>query len=780
MLEDLRHSIRLLTSRPGFSIPVILALGLGIGANTALFTVVNGLLLRPFPYHQPDRLVEIDQSRRDLPLPELRGVRSFESAGAFLSVNFPVGRSGESRNVFGFRVSPNLFTVLGIRPAIGRVFTPQDDGARVVLLTYDYWRRTYNDPQIAGRTLIIGDESYTIVGVLRPDFVLQVRDGNMCVPDRLTQGRVLARLSPGATPAQAEAEVTAILHALPPDSPASSRAAAPRVRPIAESFRPYDASTLLLLQAAVGLVFLITCANVGNLLVARAAARRREFAIRAAIGAGRGRILLQLMTESAMLGLAGGVTGLVLAGASLDFIAARLPGGLVRALRGETALTIDFRVLAFTAAASLVAVLFFGMAPAAGALRLDLVSCLRGSSSGSTPGRRRFAQILVAGEIALSLVLLAGAGLMLKSLAGLENQDLGFQAGHVLRAAIDLLPARYPRPAQRAAVFDEITGRIEALPGVEAAGLLAPQFFPFGGPRVRGARFEIEGLSGSDGEPRAEVYIANPAYLRAVRIPLLQGRWFTAADNAAAEPVAILSQSVARRWWDQNGPLGRRIRLDPGRPDSPWTTVIGIVGDVRNPVAADVQPTAYRPFAQSPRAGAVFMIRTARSPLALAEAVRAELRAVDPTVPEVRVADLEAATSAYISPQRFTTSVAGVFAALGLLLVAVGIYGVTRGWVAARIPEIGVRMALGADRGDVIRLVLAAAARSLALGLAAGIAGSFALRRVIAAELYGVSPLDPVVLSAVAALLAAVALLAAFLPARRAASIDPLLALRHE
>jgi predicted permease len=761
MHSDLRYSFRRLTSSPGFTIPAVLALALGIGGNAALFAVVNALLLRPLSFGHPEALVEIEQPRRELPLVELNQAHTLAGEGAFLARGFPVGRTGESVNVFGFRVSPNLFRVLDVQMFRGRRFVDGEEGGRVAVLSYEYWRRSSSPA-----TLVIGEESYTVVGVLPPEFVLQVNDGNIFVPYRLEQGRIVARLATGATLEQAQAEATAILQPKPQERI--------RVRPVIESFRTNDASIILLLEVAVGMVLLITCANIGNLISVRAAGRRREFAIRAAIGAGRGRLLRQLAAESALLGLAGGIAGLGLAGLSLDFVSANLPGNLVRAVRGG--LTLDWRVVAFTAGVSILAVLLFGMLPALGALRFDLMASLR-DASGSAPRRGRMAELLVVGEVAMALMLLVAAGLMVKSLAGLERADLGFRPARVLRGAVDLLPARYPRAEQRVAVFAEITRRLEALPGVEAVGLAGPQLFPFGGPRVRGSRFEIEGRP--DLEPRAEVYFGDPGYPRSVGVPLRAGRWFTASDTLASEPVSVLAESLAQRWFADDNPIGRRVRLSADSPQSVWTTIVGIVGDVRNPIAPAVQPTAYRPFAQVPTTGGVFYVRAAGSASALAQPMRRVLKDIDPTAPQFRTAMLESAVHDYVSQQRFTTRVLGFFAALGLLLATAGIYGVMRCWVTARVGEIGVRMALGAARRDVIGLVLWSAGRAVAAGVTLGIAGAVAIQRVIASELHGVSPVDPVVFGVVGLMLGIAGIAAAYLPARRAAGIDPLAALRH-
>lgn len=405
---------------------------------------------------------------------------------------------------------------------------------------------------------------------------------------------------------------------------------------------------VLLLQATASLVLLITCANIANLSLVRAAARRKEFAIRTALGAARSQLVGELLAESALLGAMGGALGLLLAGWSRNFLQANLPGNIGRSLRGAEALSIDYRVLAFTAGVSLLAVLLFGLMPAISSLRFDVMAALKDSTKGSTPHRQRMGQLLVVAEVALALMLLIGAGLTFKSLIGLQNANLGFSPDHVLRGAVDLPSSRYPRPDQRVAVFDEITRRCRALPGVETVGVLAPQFYPFGGPRVRGALFEMQGQK--EAEARAEVYIVNPDYFRSVRIPLLKGRLFTEGDTASSAPVALISEIVGRRYFGQQDPIGRMIRLQAESEDSPWVMIVGVVGNVRNPVAPDVQPTAYRPFAQAPTSGAILTIRTAGDPLALVEAVRRELRAVDPAAPELRAAGLERAVWDYVSP----------------------------------------------------------------------------------------------------------------------------------
>jgi putative ABC transport system permease protein len=776
--RDLRLAVRLIAKSPGFTAAVVGSLAVGIAANVGLFSVVNGMFLRPLPYDRPEELVEVSQPRQILPLSELRRARSFEGVAAFIPRGFAVAGGDGVKQVFGFRVSANVFSVLGVQPALGRTFAIDEDQGPVVVLSYEYWRQVSGDPKIIGRALTIGDEKYTVIGILPSDFTLWFRDAYLFIPYRLNEGRLVARLSPGVTRSQAAAEVGGIVGGLPPEPGWTGHDDPIRVQPFDAAFHSNDASTLLLLQAAAVLALLITCANIANLLLVRSVARRKEFAIRAAIGAGRMQVVRQLLIENSLLAVLGGAIGLLLAELSLDFINAKLPANIGRALRGSDGLAIDHRVLAFTAGASLLTIVLFGTAPLLNALRFDVMTCLRDSARGAAPERQRFGYLLISGEVAMALILLTGAALTLKSFIGLQTQRLGFSPDHVLRAAVDLQASRHPRPEQRVAVLADIVERLQELPGVETAGAVAPQAFPFGGPAARGSVFEIQGRPGA--EPRADVYVASPGYFRSVRIPLFAGRVFTSTDTAATTPVAVISEIVAKRYWGREDPIGHFIRLDAARADSPWVTVIGVVGDIHNPLAPEAQPTIYRAFAQTPTTEGFVMIRTAADPMTLVSAIRRELRAVDPTTPDSSVKGLESEVSSYTSPQRFTTSVFGFFAGLSLLLAALGVYGVVKYWVGARIPEIGVRLALGAGQHDVLRLVLGRAAQLTLAGVAAGLAGAFALQRVIVSQLYGVSPADPMVLATVSFIMCAVALAAAFFPARRAARTDPLVALRHE
>ncbi len=774
--RDLRFSARLLAKNRGFTAVAVGSLAFGIAVNTSLFAVVNGLFLRPLPYERPDELVDINQPRRVLPLNELRQARSFDGVAAFIPRGFPVAAGGTVKDVFGCRASANLFTVLGVRPALGRTFAPDEDDKPVVMLSYEYWRQLSGDPDFIGQAILIGDDRYTVIGVLPADFTLWFRDANLWIPYRMTEGRPVARLKRGVSLVQAEAETAAIVHGLPTEPGTGRQQAKTTLSPL--STASGDTSTLWLLQAAVGLVLLIVCVNVSNLLLVRASARRREFAIRAAIGAGRTQVVRQLLTESALLAALGGASGLLLAKWTIHILRSWLPVNIARVLRGADGLSIHHPVLAFTAGVSLLAVLLFGFAPAMSGWRLDVMTCLKDAAAGPVREHQRLSSVLVSGELALAVMLSIGAGLMLKSLAGLQKQYLGFSADHVLRTVVDLEPSHYPRPEQRVAFFDGIVRRLESLPRVESVSVVGRQIFPFGGPRNRGSLFEIQDQPG--GEPRADVYVASPHYFRSVRIPLLKGRLFGEADNATAPPVAVIGEIVATHYWGQDDPIGHLIRLDLSRSESPWVMIVGVVGDIRNPLAADPQPMVYRPWAQNPSSEGVLMIRTASDPMALASAIRSEVHAADPTAPEVRIASLEKSVADYVSPQRFTTSVFGVFAAMGLLLAAFGVYGVMRYWVGVRIAEIGVRLALGATPGDVMWMVLGRAATLAVSGVLVGLAGALVFQRWIASQLYGVSPADPAVLSAVSLTMGVVALAAALFPAVGAGRIDPLVALRHE
>ena len=560
-----------------------------MGFNSALFTVIDALLLRPLPFPQSDRLVEIAVDQRVDLMEVLPRARSVESAGAFLGWGFPVAGPDGVRMAFGFRVTAGLMPLLNMQPAAGRSLTRADFGTHTAMIGHDYWRSLGAPPDLAGRSVTIDGQPYFIVGVLPEDFYLGVRDTKVIVPNLNTEGRTLARLHPGVNAAEARREIAALV--------GGGRV---QVVPVDSALRSNDGRPLALLLATAGLVLLIVCANLANLQLVRGLARRRELAIRTALGATRARLVGSLATESALLGAAGAGLGLLFTRALHDVTFAALPVNISRRLAGTDALPFDGRVALFTGGIAAATVVLFGILPAFSALRFDLTAALRYTARGASGQRQRFGRVLVAVETALALMLLAGACLAWKSLAQLQDQYLGFRQQGVLRAMTDFSPRRYPRPEQRAALFAEVERRLGGLAGVAGVGIVAPQAFPFGGPSVRGSLFEISGRS--EAEARAEVYTANPAYLAAIGLPLVRGRWFTAGDTLGSQPVAVLSETVARRYWGDVECLGSAVRLDAGRPDSVWTVVVGVVGDVKNPIADHWQPTAYRPFAQSPQA----------------------------------------------------------------------------------------------------------------------------------------------------------------------------------
>ncbi len=756
----MRESLRVFKSQPGFAAAAVLALGLGMAANTALFTVVNSLLFRPLPFPDSEQLAEISIGERQADLEQLKDAPMLESVGAFVPWNFSVRDVAGVPNAYGFRVTPDLIPLLKLRPALGRALTRADAGRNVVMISHELWERLGRPADYAGIILTLDGERYGITGVLPADFFLGVRDARLIVPNLRSGERTIARLQPGVSAAEAQARIAAL-------NPGSRI----EVTPLARALRGNDGRPVLFLLATAGFVLLITSVNLANLQLARGLGRRREFAIRTAMGASFGRLAGQLAAESAGLAAAGAALGLLLTRVFESAILAALPVNITRRLAGGDALAIDARVLAFTAAIAFTTILLFGLLPAFASLRFDPMRALRDRAGGWSAGRHRYGQVLATVEIALALMLLAGAGLTFKSLTQLENQYLGFRPEGVLRAMAAF---------SSAGLYYELERRMNAMPGISGVGIVAPQAFPFGGPGVRGSRMEIHGQPGV--EARAEVYAANPAYLHAIRLPLKRGRWFTAADSASSPPVAVLSETVAHRYWGNQDCIGRKVRLNSDRAESGWATIVGVAGDVRNPAADSWQPTAYRPFAQTPSAAATLLIRTsAGDPLSVASVVRRELKAIEPAAPELRiVAALDAAVHDYVSPQRFTTWMMAVFAAIGLALAANGVYAVMRYWVASRTGEIGIRMALGAQRSNVLRLVLGRAANAAAFGVAAGLAGAIALRKLIATQLTGVSAADPLVLGAVAAAIFITAVVAAWLPARRASRIAPAEALRAE
>jgi putative ABC transport system permease protein len=804
--QDLRFGARLLMKKPGFTIVAVLTLALGIGANTVLFSLVNIIVFRPWPYRNPERMANVFETSvganrgglspaKFLWLKE-RG-RSFDGVAASLRRNFYLVRSEGTEMALGYRVSANLFDVLGARPALGRTFLPGEDrpGAeRVVVLSYRFWRRLSGDPNLIGQKLMLQDELRTVIGVMPPDFYFQSRHTDVFVPFQFSledfhspnsqRIQVTARLKPGVTLRQADAEMSDIAGRLEEEFPTGIKEPGMRAVTLTERSRLGYLPILWALQGAAGCVLLIACANLANLLLVRANTRSREFAIRAALGAGWRRIIRQSLTESILLAAMGGLLGLLLTAWSLDLVYATLPESLEYSLPlpEMERLSIDHRVLWFAFGISLLAGLISGLAPALNSARRDLNAALKDSalSGGATLGGQKLTRLLVVGEIALSLMLLVGAGLLLKSYAGLLRADMGFDIDHIYTAPIELSSQRYPEVAQRLAALREVVERTRSLPGVISAAL-CDKGFPVESENASGSAFTIEGHpEPSVGtEPRAEIYSVGPDYFGAVGIPLLKGRKFTEADTINSQPVVIVSESFARRFWPGEDSLGKSIRLRTGQSNTGVATIVGVSGAVRNPLASSIRSTIYYPMQQSQATGGFLILRASVDMASLVEAVRKEIRALDPNRPVLAMSSYEQSFAYAIDYPRFSATLLGFFAGLALPLAMLGIYGVMRYWVEQRVYEIGVRMALGAQSRDALKLVIGQGIRLTIAGVALGVGGALAMTRLLKTQLYGVSATDPLTFVGIALLLTFVTLLACWIPARRATKVDPLVALRR-
>jgi putative ABC transport system permease protein len=812
LLPDLRWALRALRRRPGFTALAVITLALGIGANSAIFSVVRAVLLRPLPYAEPDRLVSLHTrglafAQGDwLSQPEIADIAaqpSLEGVAAYsdgVALNL-TGR-GEPERAIGAAATASLFSLLGISPLVGRTVRPEEDlpdGPSVVVLSHGFWRRSFGaDPSIVGTTVVMNGVGREVLGVMPPEFTLPLdlqdpAPADFWIPIQIDlaqpSGRGshylfgLARLRPGATVQTLNAELAALSLRLTAEgqySPESRFAlwAQPVQEQVVGGIRPI----LVVLLTAVGFVLLIACVNVANLLVARAEARTREFAVRTALGAARGRLLRQLVVEHALLGLLGGALGLGLAALGVRALVALDPTVVPRA--GE--IGVDGAVLLFTGALAGLAAMLFGLAPMVHAGRRDVSEWLKeGGARGATAGvtRQRFRQTLVAIELALSIVLLAGAGLTLRTFQALLAVDPGFEPRGVLTMRVVTPAATYPDAAHVAEFYRALLERARALPGVQAAG--AVRVLPLAA-TIGDWSIDLEGRMPPQGEDfDGDWQIVTPGYFEAMGVRLLAGRLLSDGDHFDAPPVAVINQTMARQYWPDGSALGQRFRLNG--PDAPWIEIVGVVRDEKHlGLGAAVNRKWYRPHAQwtqsgtTPIRGMTLVARTAGDPLALVPGVREAVRAVDPGLPVAEVRTLEDVVGQSVARQRFTMLLLGVFAAVALTLGAVGVYGVMASWVTERTHEIGVRMALGATRREVAGLVVRQALAPAGIGALAGGAAALLLTRLLQDLLYGVPPHDPLTFVAAPILLALVAVGASWLPARRAAGLDPVAALRRE
>ena len=796
--QDMRYGARSLLHAPAFAAAALLTLALGIGATTAVFSVVNGVLLRPLPYAAPERLVQLWETstrtpgdRNPISVLNYRDwaarSRSFASTVAYAYNLFTVSGDGAPQQIQGAQTLGDLTSVLGVRPLIGRGIDASDERAYTVVIGEGLWRARYGaDPGTIGGTIRMNGQPYTIVGVMpatfkfpRPDVELWTGYATILTrPEWAGQRgrrfqRAVARLRPGVSVAAASAELDGIARRLaseyPDDNPGAGAVAVPLHEQIVGDVRP----ALLVLMGAVGCVLLIAAANVAHLLLARTAARGRELSLRAALGAGRARVVQQLLTESIVLAAVGGMGGVLLAHAGVAALRALSPESIPRL----DDVRVDGWALAFAAIAVVVTGTLVGLIPALRGARYDLAASMREGTRGG--GRRRHTTqgVLVAAEVAASLVLLVGAGLFLRSFQRLSAVDAGVESSGVVAMLAAASPTKYPEPEQQRAVFDRITERVATIPGVQSVGLCDCR--PPSYARSAGS-VQIEGSATDARElPNAFQVRAGANLFAALRIPVLAGRAFTTADRAGAPLVVVVNRAFTRRHLgtDAAGAVGRRVSF--GGDD--WRTIVGVVDDVRyNGLAAPADPTVYYPFAQDPFLGMEMFVRTTGDPLRLVPAIRRAVLDVDAELPISRVAALEADVARSIDRDRFNTTLLALFATIAFALAAIGIYGVVSYGVTQRRHEMGVRVALGAQRRDVVRLIVVRALRPVAAGVAIGLVAAVAATRVAQGLLYGTSPHDPATYGAMAALLLAVGALAAYAPSRRAATADPVLALRAE
>ena len=801
LLSDLRYSVRSLLRAPSFALAVVAVLALGIGANAAIFSIVNAVLLRPLPFDEPDRLVRIFHVPPQSTFPGIkrfsvspanfydwqRAAQLFDGMALYRFRQFAFSGSGNVERVVAGAVGAEFFQVAHAQPALGRVFLPEEDSpgrGHVVILSDKFWRSHLNAvPDAVGRTLTLDGEAYSIVGVMPARFsakAWQVTDRDIWVPLAYTDERrsvrdnhndaVAARLKPGVSVAQAQAEMDAISQRLEREYPQANTGWGATVVPLQELIVGDIRTTLVMLLAAVALVLLIACANVGNLLFARGLGRRKELAIRSALGAGRGRVFQQLLTEALVLATAGGAAGLLFARASLAASATLLTDQVPRAEE----ISIDGRVLLFVFCASIVAAVLAGAMPALRAGRTDLNDALKegGRSEGAVGIRTR--RLLIVCEVALSVVLLMGAGVMLRSLSALRNVDAGFDPHNVLTLQVQLAEIRYKTPALTTAFFDSALQRIRALPGVQAASAI--DNLPVQGGSVQPIVHEGQPELLPRDQPTVAVRKITPGYLKTMRVQLLQGRDVVDSDTE----VMLVSRGAAKLLWGGANPIGRRVTL-PLQSKTVLKQVIGIVGDVKQgDLSEPPMATVYEYTHERDWRGLWIAIRTSVPPGSLAQATTAALHAVDPEQPIQNVKTMDAVLDETLTSQRFSAFVLGLFASLALALASVGIYSVLSYIVRGRSREIGIRTALGARTGDVLRMVIVEGMTPTLVGILAGAIAALGSAKLLEKLVFGVSAADPLTLAAVAGVLAFVALIASLVPAYRASQLDPIEVLRAD
>ena len=810
--KDLRYGFRTLIKNRGFSFVAVVSLALGIGANTAIFSLVNTVLLKPLPFAEPERLMMVfeDQSQIGFPRADVAAAnyvdwkaqnQSFEDMAALNWKNFNLTGDGEPERILAHGASANFFPLLGVQPAIGRNFSPDEDkpdAPRVAIVGYGLWKGRYGgDPATLGRDIVLNGDKYTVIGVLPSGFQFLAGDVGVWVPIALTSFQladrdnhyltVVGRTKPGVSLEQAQTDIQVISERIAQAFPDDAQNLKAVIVPVHEQLTGRVRQSLLVLMVAVGFVLLIACANIAGLLLSRAASRRKEIAVRTALGASRLRIIRQLLTESVLLAGLGGSIGLLVAVWSFSLLRQLIPEGMVY----STALKIDLPVLGYAMAVSVLTGIFFGLAPALQATTIDLNQALKqggGRTSYGAPGHRLRGTFVIA-EVALALVLLIGAGLMIRTVFNLRAQYSVFQPEQLLTLRTTLPDNRYRDLQQyvrtehprRLAFYQQVLERTSALPGVVNAGYTTSVPLAWKG----GANgFIIEGHQAEPGVvPNAIHRQVSATYFQTIGISLREGRFFDERDSEQSQPVAIVNESMARAYWSTDDAIGKRVKL--GVPSAPWLTIVGIVADVRQ-MGMDVPAKAemylpYRQIASHPWYGPRdLVIRTAGEPMALVSAVREAIRSVDPDQPVSNIATVDELLTKETGSRRLGMILLSAYAGLALLLASIGIYGVLSYLVVQTTPEIGVRLAMGALPRDIFGLVLKKGATLILIGVAIGGIAAFALTRLMSNLLFGVSATDPLIFLVISLLLTGVALTACFLPARRATKVDPMVALRYE
>jgi predicted permease len=801
--QDGRYAARVLRKNPGFTAIVVITLALGIGVNTAIFSLVDGILLRPLPYDQPDRLVRLVQSQRQIGLEAwnlsqasfaaLRdNTHSLEAVAAYSTSGANLTGDGDPERVSLGTVSADFFKVLGLPPILGRAFragedTPGNNG--VCVISFGFWQRRFaGDSNIIGRSLNLSSTAIEVVGVMPAGFSFPRPETEIWIPLALNPTRTapyflraIARLAPGVSPSEAETETTAVLWDYARQHPDIGESRVPldqgsalktMVTPLKEVMVGATQKPLLILLCAVGLVLLIACANVANLLLARATSRVREIAVRFALGATPSRVARQLLTESLVLALIGGAGGVMLAWLGVRMLGRMPTDGIPRI----EAVTVDVRVLAFTAGLALLTGLLFGLMPALRAYRMGMVAAMHEGGRGGTSSRRSNS-VLVAAQFALSFVLLIGAGLLLKSFQRLQSVDLGFNPEKLLTMVVSLPARKYSKPDQSLQFYQGLIDRLRSLPGVRAAGLTTN--IPFVGDDNTD-NFIVEGHEPGTGDEgvQGQLLSMTPGNLQAMGIPLLRGRDFLEADKSNSQLVAIVDETLARMYWPDGDAVGKRVETTG---DMQWMTIVGVVGGIKQDGFAEkLQPHIYAPLAQTPTQLVKLVIKTDGPPNSTIGAVRTVVSGLDPDIPVYSIRSMNDVIGRTLNSQRLTNLLLTSFSVLALLLAAVGIYGTMSLYVGSRKNEFGIRLALGAQPRVLLRLVLREGMLLIAAGIAIGVGGALVLTRAIASLLFEVSPTDPVVFTGVPLLLVFVALAACFVPARRASRVDPMVALRCE